>query len=1303
MEATKRSRAASAIRWSLVCMIIIAMAVCGTITAGAAEHPTSIRHEGGFGTLLHPAKAKEEKSRYEEHAALVMFKDTSKLSKSEARNTLRGGTYGVEDIQVETIWNFETDPSSAASGDQEQVTPGSAAEEDSDVVKGTGASEGDGVSNGAQTSRGAKVSRGVKRSFSSVGVVRSKTLTTEQLIRKLKKRDDVLYAEPNYRVHMCSVDDPYFGKQWSMQGGAAGTPQYDKNTPNVSALWEHGSTGSEQIVAVVDTGVDYTHPDLENNMWHNVHQPALKGEFGFDFIEGDDDPMDENGHGTHCAGIIGAQGNNGIGISGVNQKIRIMALRVLDSYGSAYLSHEVAAYFYINKALELGEPVRAINNSWGGGEESAIFAELIDIVGEKGAVTIFAAGNEWNDNDEYAEYPTNIISPYMLKVAATSEDGELAGFSNYGKESVDVAAPGTEILSTVSYDCYNPSIYDSEQANLSAKYNDYESGEEWGSVQQLRESLQLNGEPYVEESGKAKISIEPVKDGFLNSDEGALEINVKKMRANDLVCMTVPYELDENAENAPFFSVVCKGEASKDDSILFGMIDVPQGTGLDIGSIGDEELLAGLYLYSNDINNWAHLDAQTMDDYDLDEILTDVQEAEESGEQLDPDPTKREIVIVMLAEYGGDATVHLDDMGLSRQDLPDTSVFGQYEFMSGTSMAAPFISGSAALLAAAQEQSGAAVDPELLVSEIAAMAKDDAPLPVAAGGAFDFTKIPEQLGPRIGKVLVDKAGGSITIKGTGLDPAGGLTVQVGPERDELQPAQIVSQTDREVVVKDDRWINNVEIVRVESADGRASSRSYIYLVDGKKGYTQVKGADDEMPSEGPMATDGRYIYAIDSSDGTILKLDTKKLKKGTTDIGEIDPSKIFKIKTNKDATYAAAVGDDLVYLNGKLYTVLEYGLADESELFEDDFWFFFSKGKGGSDKAHDADEVRDAGGSHGADDTAGDQGLRGAYVLTDDDEEDEEEGSYAIYSGDFRLISIDVKSGKVKNLGKLPASLTKTVDYTLAGYNGKLYFIGGYSYKDQSLTDQVKIYDPAKKKNCWSAGPALPEARAGGKAMQSGSSLIYTMGYHTPIAKGSEGETFHFPANMTLKGKKWTLSSMDADSNIAPIYSEDTVTRGGKKYPVATAYVSAVKNGLAYTGMPAECYGDTFCYNASKDAYQDTGYQFCKDPYSDIVLRGIAVGDKIYGFDEEFVYTAKAAGSNLVTVKVKKKGKGSVSGSTAVVAGNNAVFQVKAKKGHVIKSIHVGSKKVAVKKNATKKTVTLKNVVKNQTVKVVFK
>ncbi|MDH4140164.1 MAG: S8 family serine peptidase [Coriobacteriia bacterium] len=277
---------------------------------------------------------------------------------------------------------------------------------------------------------------------------------------------EVEYAEPNYRHRIAggTVDsiptDPDFAELWGLHntGQTGGTDDADIDAP---AAWNYTTGSQEVIVAVVDTGVDYGHPDLDDNMW--VNEAELNGTpgvdddgntfvddiYGYDFINGDRNPRDDNGHGTHCSGTIGAEANNGIGVAGVNWKVRIMALKAFYASGYGDVDAEIAAIAYADL---MGADV--ISCSWGGGSYSQA---LRDEMAATDALVVCAAGNGGPDrigdnNDVLEYYPASYDADNIIAVAATDHNDVLASFSNYGATSVDLAAPGKDIWSAVTAD-----------------------------------------------------------------------------------------------------------------------------------------------------------------------------------------------------------------------------------------------------------------------------------------------------------------------------------------------------------------------------------------------------------------------------------------------------------------------------------------------------------------------------------------------------------------------------------------------------------------------------------------------------------------------------------------------------------------------------------------------------------------------------------------------------------------------------------------------------------------------------------
>lgn len=209
------------------------------------------------------------------------------------------------------------------------------------------------------------------------------------------------------------------------------------------------------VVAVIDTGVDYTQEDLASQMWVNPYPDQLEGTYGYDFGDHDADPYDKDGHGTHVAGIIAAAENE-YGIDGVCDA-RIMALKVeRSSDGALDADAIVEAFDYIYRAMKLGVNVKAVNCSWGytsgnsakyDEKYSTLYKNYIDKIGKLGALTVFAAGNDVVDGDQANYVPYDIDSKYLVIVGATDERERPAWFTTYGQTKVDLFAPGINILS----------------------------------------------------------------------------------------------------------------------------------------------------------------------------------------------------------------------------------------------------------------------------------------------------------------------------------------------------------------------------------------------------------------------------------------------------------------------------------------------------------------------------------------------------------------------------------------------------------------------------------------------------------------------------------------------------------------------------------------------------------------------------------------------------------------------------------------------------------------------------------------
>ncbi len=311
---------------------------------------------------------------------------------------------------------------------------------------------------------GLVASREIKLSYQKLNVVRvgdEKSLAGA--IAALNANPEVLYAEPNY-IYSAAVmpkekslvqkklekspfaqtmagtpDDPSFEKLWGLRNTGSNEPQGKSGVEgadvNAMKAWDI-TKGSRSIrIAIIDTGIDYNHPDLKGN---------VDKEHGYNFANDSKDAMDDNGHGTHCAGTIGALHDNKIGVAGVMSDVTMIPVKFLDAGGSGTLEAAVKSIDYA-----MGLNVDLMSNSWGGGGRSQALYEAILKAADKGIIFTAAAGNSSSNNDTSPSFPANYDIPNVVSVAALTAQNDLAYFSSYGRNSVHIAAPGHNILSTI--------------------------------------------------------------------------------------------------------------------------------------------------------------------------------------------------------------------------------------------------------------------------------------------------------------------------------------------------------------------------------------------------------------------------------------------------------------------------------------------------------------------------------------------------------------------------------------------------------------------------------------------------------------------------------------------------------------------------------------------------------------------------------------------------------------------------------------------------------------------------------------
>lgn len=819
----------------------------------------------------------EREKEYAKGQAMILYRESA-----AARSSILANSLG-EDMQIDETYEFK------------------------DTDKGTD------VRISAQAAKNSKVS---DLGTLKVSLVKSDIYSTEELIKKLSARKDVLAAEPNYRIHTLDQgQDPYGKFQWAIdnQGQNHGTIGFDVN-PEQDILG--GSEGEECVIALVDTGIDYTHEDLKNVVWNNpINSSQLRGSHGFDFINYDADPMDDNGHGTHCSGIMAAEWNNA-GIRGIskNPKIKIMGLKILDEDGSGWGMEFAGAYNYIYKAQQLGVNVVAVNNSWGGidDDESVIFKTLIDLVGEKGAVSVCAAGNESFDNDIIQSLPASIDSNYIISVAASNENDELAAFSNYGAESVDIAAPGADILSSVSYDCFNPGIYEDKSA-LCSVFEDFSDGK---LVQAVSADDGEIAYGYAKGKGKAKVSLSLSDEayfGLCGGSEKSLKWTINGAKSGDIYTIYFPYMAGVSSTDS-HSSVMVKAVAPakpagsdkdddeflEDDSVLVvndlemeedGRLETRDEMELIMGSVGG--------FYVDEGNYWNHITGVAHE------------ETDEAG--------RRAIAVSLIVSKDGNYEVYLDNMGVSKENTaPDK--FGKYDYYNGTSMATPYVTGAAAVIAFAYPEE----DAWDRAQHVLGCTRKSSALngKVATGGVLDLSGVglPNSY---LKNIALDK-NKNIRIEGKGLS---GAAVTINSQA--VTPKQ---QSQDEIILNSAGLWNKSLNIAVTVGEKVLTQKCFFADGAGFKEFGRASG----WIGTGYAVSDGEQIYYVDEEGSVSNCMPNQEDEMGEImwfDGFESYSTELFGMDENllDDESFSIYNLSEIICLDGKLWTVLELDLKYSEE------------------------------------------------------------------------------------------------------------------------------------------------------------------------------------------------------------------------------------------------------------------------------------------------------------------------------------------------------------------------------------
>lgn len=498
-----------------------------------------------------------------------------------------------------------------------------------------------------------------------VALVRSDTYSTEELMEIVSEKYYVDAVAPNSRMHLCSTGkDPLSDYQWYLDGG--GAVQTSSKGIDRSAL--KVTPTRETVVAVVDTGVDYTNEDLKNSMWVNPYkEQGLAGDYGYDFANGDADPMDTVGHGTHCAGVISAQQNNGIGISGISSA-KIMALKVVkDGEETFDTASVIAAFEYIVQAQQLGVQIAAVNCSWGGGYDvGAVLDTLVNKMGENGALTLFAAGNASVNWDKIAspmrQTPYDLKSQYMAVVGASNEYDQRAEFSDYGNTLVDLFAPGSNILSTMHKAKFLPQFWEAEKREqMVLYYNTFQDIEGLYTAADI-DGLKTEYTVTLEHDSQTK---------FSDSADGSLKCTVRYNRNSNY-----PWSFNNTVQSNGM------------ENAGFVYLDV---TSMNLDTTKTYYISCLMANDAGDPAKW--------------ETVEKISSAQDSRFVTANDRTYLALIGVSTKSTRA-LTCYFDNIAVSAAD-PDTAQFEKCDIQTGTSMAVPMVTGAVAVLRAANPFSNA--------------------------------------------------------------------------------------------------------------------------------------------------------------------------------------------------------------------------------------------------------------------------------------------------------------------------------------------------------------------------------------------------------------------------------------------------------------------------------------------------------------------------------------------------------------------------------------------------------------------
>ncbi len=1301
-----------------------------------------VQYKSGAVTTDAPTKA-EKKAAESANIAESFGETMGESSKSEgqkADNTLGQQAEILEGslsdhYEIQDTVAFESENESGGSGN---VARGG---ENSDAGNGNNESSTAGDNDTVGSSDGDEM---------VVSVVSSDKYSTETMIEKLEDNNDIEIAEPNYIVRATAEEETSASNRTSTSNTSAWNDEYldsawqlsGENGIYASSGWEayeKSDTKSAKavVVAVMDSGVDYEHEELKDHMWTKPDGLKLSGGLhGINLVTGSasntagsggseadsgsnetfgtlagtggsgntandtSETMDQYGHGTHCAGIIAASANNGKGIAGVfgadstagSADIEIMAVRILDASGRGSTSGVLKGFYYAVRCANLGVNINVINCSFGGYGDSAIYDSIFEEAGKAGILISAAAGNDNENVDGRLVSPANSTSEYAVTVGSVDEDGSLASYSNYGKCNVDILAPGTNILSSVSYYNYMPWRYSAEKVKETTEYygefdeNSVLAEDENGvavtpsagsdaagtdieGVKQFGAGKLVTGLT-AGSKATAKLSIDTSESGKLEAakQESALRLRIENAKAGDRFVLYFPYEKNKEASKGNTYSTVLHRVQCGDADGVYVCGDV--GVQLDeTGSLTDVQLsnkysAEKYYSKADAIRNSLWRDAN-----DTDAMLAP--EEKKDGYEYG-------LGMVFEAKDSGDFTIDIGAIAVSKPvtgnesdtTLESESAFGKYALYSGTSMAAPIVTGTIALIAAMNPNADAKEIKALLYQTT--RSTDSGKDTVSTGSEVDFREYtsPIESGkPSITDATVNDEADTVTLQGLHFGNQGDegkfvLTAKSTSTGEEKEiSAEDVSRNGTKLTIRNAssyKLSGNEITFGLENSKGKTEAT--FYLVKGKKRYTEdfnLTYKDGETTSTKDVGgkitiSDGDGAAEVSMEDIRWISNDMKILGQSTTD--------------------------------GELYTVEQKGVRHVGNYIYDTVMTYAEKMAASKDR----ETARQ-------------------WSLEDEENFEIQAVSNATYYGGnvyeliscnlgteritYMLLGMDVSSSSPKwkiysdsiiNFGNVPEPATRCTEagMTLGNIDGKLYAIGGYG--TQGDGDAVKQEAFSETWSCtvksgatWTKEADIPsridnvsiDGVYRGTAIQYGDKLYYVL--------GRTGNGVNYSV-LEFDGKNWSIAgTLPKAKKTMPI---GIVTGGDNTETAVSAAVGTDRRGILIGGASTDGHGDTYRFSISDGKVEALNYTLWNNIQATSVS-GLSVGSKFYALrmgenqdgDYEIAACSIPINSSYVKLSVKKSGLGSgtVTGVTGILAGRKATVNITPGAGSYIYSYSV--------------------------------